>query len=103
MISDFYKPRWEVFLDALSVALAGGAPYNRTAVASEILHDVELPFTNSQTIYPVVPDPDPIGTVLRFSQVWSADLDEVFSTNFLPPSPSVVNSHHEMKRNRDHL
>lgn len=84
MISDFYKPRWQMFWDALNSDFQG-IPYNRTAVNEDILNNVEIPFTKARALYPTSPDPDSIGAVLKFNQTWGETLAGIFTpTDFLP-------------------
>lgn len=55
VIADYFKPRWELFLNALEISLAQRTKLNTTEINNRIFHEVERPFTFSTKLYPVEP------------------------------------------------
>ena len=60
LVSGYYRPRWQLFLDALDKTLTEGGHFNQTAVSHDVFVNVEEPFTLDQTPFPTKPS----GTVL---------------------------------------
>nr|NP_001260251.1 N-acetyl-alpha-glucosaminidase, isoform B [Drosophila melanogaster]NP_652045.1 N-acetyl-alpha-glucosaminidase, isoform A [Drosophila melanogaster]AAF52672.2 N-acetyl-alpha-glucosaminidase, isoform A [Drosophila melanogaster]AAL13967.1 LP03571p [Drosophila melanogaster]AGB92787.1 N-acetyl-alpha-glucosaminidase, isoform B [Drosophila melanogaster] len=55
LVSDYYRPRWRLFLEDVTVALHAGRPFNGTAFKLKVSHEIELPFSNKDDVYPVTP------------------------------------------------
>ena len=55
VISDYFKPRWKIFLEALYDSLDKGINFNQTEINQRIFEEVEQPFTLSSKIYPSDP------------------------------------------------
>lgn len=55
LVSHYYRPRWQRFLDALDRALVSRVPFNQTAVTNDIFTNVEEPFTLDRTHFPTKP------------------------------------------------
>ncbi|KAH8334146.1 hypothetical protein KR059_006945 [Drosophila kikkawai] len=64
LVRDYYRPRWRLFLEDVTVALHSQRPFNGTAFKEKVSHKIELPFSNSRDIYPV----DPVGQTWFISQ-----------------------------------
>jgi alpha-N-acetylglucosaminidase len=57
--ADYFKPRWEIFIQQLQNALDFGMTFNQTAYIQTVFRVVEQPFTLSSKSYSEFP----IGTV----------------------------------------
>ena len=55
VVSDFFKPRWEVFIREMQMSLEQGRLFNKTAYESAVFTGVEEPFTYSTKLYSDVP------------------------------------------------
>ncbi|PSN53363.1 Alpha-N-acetylglucosaminidase [Blattella germanica] len=55
IISNYFLPRWTVFLKALNISLLTGKPYNETLTKQQIFLDVEQPFTLDTSSFPTSP------------------------------------------------
>ncbi|KAH8249639.1 hypothetical protein KR032_011040 [Drosophila birchii] len=64
LVRDYYRPRWKLFLEDVTVALHSQRPFNGTAFKEKVLQKIELPFSNKSDIYPV----DPVGQTWLISQ-----------------------------------
>lgn len=53
VMADYFKPRWELFLNALEKSLIQGTKLNTTEINNRIFQEVERPFTFSTKLYPV--------------------------------------------------
>lgn len=52
IVSDYFKPRWAIFLDGLTTSLTKGTSLNITRINERIFKEVEKPFTLSRKNYP---------------------------------------------------
>ena len=59
IVSDYFKPRWAVFLNELSTSLTKGTKLNVTKINEQIFQEIEKPFTLSTKVYPT----NPTGTI----------------------------------------
>ncbi|KAH8297970.1 hypothetical protein KR018_003236 [Drosophila ironensis] len=64
LVSDYYRPRWSLFLDDVTVALHAQLPFNGTAFKQKVSQRIELPFSNKTDAYPT----QPTGNVWYISQ-----------------------------------
>ncbi|KAH8355850.1 hypothetical protein KR200_005031 [Drosophila serrata] len=64
LVRDYYRPRWRLFLEDVTVALHSQRPFNGTAFKQKVSQNIELPFSNKSDIYPV----DPVGQTWFISQ-----------------------------------
>lgn len=64
LVRDYYRPRWRLFLEDVTVALHSQRPFNGTAFKEKVSQQIELPFSNRTDIYPV----DPVGQTWFISQ-----------------------------------
>lgn len=55
VVADYFKPRWEVFIRELEIALQEGRPFNKTTFETTVFSAVEEPFTYSTKLYSDVP------------------------------------------------
>ena len=55
VVADFFKPRWEVFIREIKLALNEGRLFNKTAYEAAVFTEVEEPFTYSTKLYTDVP------------------------------------------------
>ena len=63
LIADYYKPRWEIYFDAIKSALADGTAVDEEALLNELL-DFEWAWVSRTDVYPSAPSGDP-GTLCR--------------------------------------
>lgn len=55
VVADYFKPRWEVFIREIELALEEGRPFNRDYYDSLVFKAVEQPFTFSTQAYLDIP------------------------------------------------
>ncbi|KAL7739059.1 hypothetical protein ACLKA6_011395 [Drosophila palustris] len=55
MVRDYYKPRWNMFLDAVTLAMQSNCPFNATSFKQRVANEIELPFSNLTHVYPTKP------------------------------------------------
>lgn len=60
VVIDFFKPRWELFINEMYDSLKTGIRFNEKAVQNRILNEIETPFTQSNKNYST----KSIGTVI---------------------------------------
>ncbi|XP_069672357.1 alpha-N-acetylglucosaminidase isoform X2 [Periplaneta americana] len=60
VVSHYYLPRWNLFLDALNSSLVEGVPFNQTFTAERIFNEVEVPFTLDTSLFPTLPQGDSV-------------------------------------------
>jgi len=53
--ADYFKPRWEIFIQQLQNALDFEIPFNQTAYTQTVFRAVEQPFTLSSKSYSEFP------------------------------------------------
>ncbi|XP_034254686.1 alpha-N-acetylglucosaminidase isoform X4 [Thrips palmi] len=71
LVSHYYRPRWQRFLDALDRALAEGRAFNQTAVSHDIFVNVEEPFTLDRADFPTKPSGDAWAVSQELFARWS--------------------------------
>lgn len=52
VVSQYFKPRWELFIDNLNTSLIGGKPFNQTDFNTLVFDQVEEPFTFNTNVFP---------------------------------------------------
>lgn len=82
LIADYYKPRWNVFINAVNDSFVNSTPYNSSAVKNEMFLTVEQPFTFDRKEYPIEPVGDPIEIIQDFSKRWNETLQDLFSDGY---------------------
>jgi alpha-N-acetylglucosaminidase len=55
MMSDYYKPRWQLFVDYLNKSLTDKTPFNQNNYNKEVFNKVELKFVNQNQSFPTQP------------------------------------------------
>ncbi len=55
MMSDYYKPRWQLFIDYLNKSLKDKKPFNQNDYNKEVFNKVELKFVNQIQSYTTEP------------------------------------------------
>ncbi|KOX75831.1 Alpha-N-acetylglucosaminidase, partial [Melipona quadrifasciata] len=70
IVSDYFKPRWAVFLNELSISLTKGTRLNITKINEQIFQEIEKPFTLSTKVYPTNPTGDSIDIAMRIQTKW---------------------------------
>ena len=51
VVADYYKPRWEMFINDLHKAMTDRVPFNQTAYKTKVFDTVEKPFTFDTKYY----------------------------------------------------
>nr|XP_024217988.1 alpha-N-acetylglucosaminidase-like [Halyomorpha halys] len=70
LIKDYYKPRWQIFLSALSESLTTNTTLNQTQISDKIFYDVEEHFFYSDFNYPDSPIGDSIAISWSIKEKW---------------------------------
>ncbi|XP_033348225.1 alpha-N-acetylglucosaminidase [Bombus vosnesenskii] len=70
IVSDYFKPRWAIFLDGLTTSLTKRTSLNITRINERIFKEVEKPFTLSRKIYPTNATGDCIDIAMRILSKW---------------------------------
>lgn len=70
VVRDFYKPRWQLFLNQLSCCLVNGAPFNNTLFIKTVLAKVEQPFTIQRKRYPTLAHGNSYNVSLYIFKKW---------------------------------
>ncbi|KAK6188714.1 hypothetical protein SNE40_004838 [Patella caerulea] len=65
LFMDYYKPRWQLFIDTLINCVKTGEKFNSQTFASDVLTKVERPFTLSNKMYPRTPTGDSVSIVSK--------------------------------------
>ncbi|XP_055956455.1 alpha-N-acetylglucosaminidase isoform X1 [Patella vulgata] len=60
LFMDYYKPRWQLFIDTLINCVKTGETFNSKTFESDVLTKVEKPFTFSTKMYPRTPTGDSV-------------------------------------------
>jgi alpha-N-acetylglucosaminidase len=55
VVADYFKPRWEIFIREMQLALDEKRPFNKKAFEANVFATVEEPFTLATKHYPNVP------------------------------------------------
>ncbi|XP_034474694.1 alpha-N-acetylglucosaminidase [Drosophila innubila] len=55
MVRDYYKPRWNMFLDSVTLSMMSNRPFNATIFKQRVANEIELPFSNLTNVYPTKP------------------------------------------------
>jgi alpha-N-acetylglucosaminidase len=55
MMSHYYKPRWQLFVDYLNKSLTDKTPFNQNDYNKEVFNKVELKFVNQNQSFPTQP------------------------------------------------
>ncbi|KAJ9597696.1 hypothetical protein L9F63_011450, partial [Diploptera punctata] len=70
VVSDYFLPRWTVFLEALNTSLVTGTTFNESQTVQKIFSEVEQPFTLSTSTFPVTPQGDSIAIAVDIHNRW---------------------------------
>ncbi|ALC38879.1 CG13397 [Drosophila busckii] len=80
LVADYYKPRWQLFLDAVTLALQSQRSFNATDYKLRVAKEIELPFSYETKEYPT----HSIGDSWYISQqIYARWLDFSKDTQFL--------------------
>jgi alpha-N-acetylglucosaminidase len=55
-MSDYYKPRWQLFIQYLQKSLTDKSPFNQNNFNEEVFEKVELKFVNDVKLYSSEPN-----------------------------------------------
>ena len=81
LLKDFYKPRWQTFVDSLTDSLTQGKPFNQSAYNEKIL-SLEMVWYSGNTSYPEHPQADTYTTVLAVHEKYREQSDVLGRKNF---------------------
>ncbi|XP_001357424.3 alpha-N-acetylglucosaminidase [Drosophila pseudoobscura] len=88
LVLDYYRPRWALFLDDVTLALHSNRTFNSTAFKLRVSQEVELPFSNKSDVYPV----EPMGNTWFISQnIYERWKEYLRDTQFLHNNRISVN------------
>ncbi|XP_025075204.1 alpha-N-acetylglucosaminidase isoform X2 [Pogonomyrmex barbatus] len=73
VIADYFKPRWEFFLKALTKSLVQNTKLNITEINDRIFHEIEQPFTFSVKFYPIEAKGNTIDIAMKIISKWYID------------------------------
>lgn len=71
VVKDFFKPRWELFLNQLKICLNSGKPFNNSQFANMVLTEVEKPFNYQKKRYPTLPHGNTYNISEQIFMKWS--------------------------------
>ena len=81
LLKDFYKPRWQTFVDGLTDSLTQGKPFNQSAYNDKIL-SLEMVWYSGNTSYPEHPQVDTYSTVLAVHEKYRKQGNVLRRKNF---------------------
>ncbi|KAG5871129.1 hypothetical protein JTB14_031140 [Gonioctena quinquepunctata] len=55
VVSDYFKPRWQIFIHYMNVSLLTNTKFNESLVRQEMFNKVEKPFTFDRNTFPTEP------------------------------------------------
>jgi hypothetical protein len=55
-MSDYYKPRWQLFIEYLQKSLTDKTPFNQNNFNADVFEKVELKFVNEVKLYSIEPN-----------------------------------------------
>ncbi len=55
-MSDYYKPRWQLFIEHLQKSLTDKTPFNQNDFNADVFENVELKFVNEVKLYSSEPN-----------------------------------------------
>jgi len=70
LVSCYYKPRWELFVNTLNDSLVRKKPFNKKVFRQQVLEQVEIPFTFSTKQFPTEPKGDSIQEATLIFNKW---------------------------------
>ncbi|KAL3869459.1 hypothetical protein ACJMK2_042140 [Sinanodonta woodiana] len=100
LISGYYKPRWELFINNLTACLAKGTKFDQAKFDEDNFLLVEQPFTFSKTEYPSQPQGDSILIVLDIYKRYYPDTQSEFFNHLLRFSMEGKKRFMEKTKNR---
>ncbi|KAJ8976546.1 hypothetical protein NQ317_011809 [Molorchus minor] len=104
VVSDFFYPRWELFIKRMNDSIQNETSFNQTAVKKEMFTTVEEPFTFDRTVFPTEPTGDTVDiakdihsrwyfvkSVSRTERSTEDNAEEIYSyQNYVKKDPNVV-------------
>uniref|UniRef100_A0A8D8RYR7 Alpha-N-acetylglucosaminidase n=1 Tax=Cacopsylla melanoneura TaxID=428564 RepID=A0A8D8RYR7_9HEMI len=70
VVSSYFLPRWTLFLDYLNTSLATNTSFDQNKYNTDVLNNVEKPFTYSLETYPDTPSGDSYQIAKKLYQYW---------------------------------
>ena len=55
VVSNFFAPRWQLFINYMNETLLNGEAFNQTFISDKMFREVEEPFTFDRSEFPVEP------------------------------------------------
>ena len=73
LVSDYYKPRWNLFFNKLVESLIFGTAFNKDKFRQEFFEQIGKPFTLEQKTYPTMPEGDTAAVAIKLHQKYRPD------------------------------
>ncbi|XP_067002002.2 alpha-N-acetylglucosaminidase isoform X3 [Anabrus simplex] len=70
VVSHYFLPRWQLFLDRLNTSLIKGTAFNETQFNEDVFKNVEEPFTLDLSVFPDTPQGDSVAISLTLHKRW---------------------------------
>ncbi|XP_063220773.1 alpha-N-acetylglucosaminidase isoform X2 [Bacillus rossius redtenbacheri] len=70
VISHYFRPRWQMFFKELNESLVNGTEFNQTVLDSQILQQIEKPFTSDRSAFPINQKGDSVEISRRMHRRW---------------------------------
>lgn len=70
IVADYYRPRWQLFIEQVAAALTQNATFDETAFANDVFHQVEQPFTFDRKAYPTSTSGDLVAIAQALYDKW---------------------------------
>jgi hypothetical protein len=71
VVSNFFYPRWKMFLDYANNTLLNGETFDQSYINNQMFTELEQPFTVDQTEFPTEPTGDTIQIARNIHDKWS--------------------------------
>ncbi|EDW11625.1 uncharacterized protein Dmoj_GI17241 [Drosophila mojavensis] len=90
LMSDYFQPRWNMFLEAVIQALKTQTPFNYSEFKQRVENEIELPFSNHTKAYPT----SPVGSTWNIShdiyEKWNAYSRDTLFLNYCQIAVTVA-------------
>ncbi|XP_050508396.1 alpha-N-acetylglucosaminidase isoform X2 [Diabrotica virgifera virgifera] len=71
IVANYYKPRWEIFINRMNYSLLHNTWFSETAARREMFRKAEEPFTFDRTVFPVEPTGNTIEAAKAIHKRWN--------------------------------
>jgi alpha-N-acetylglucosaminidase len=70
VVSKFFAPRWQLFINYLNETLLNGEAFNQTFISEKMFKEVEEPFTFDRSKFPVEPEGNTVEVARAIHKKW---------------------------------